>query len=167
MVTVDDDEAWPMGTYQGILLSLIFAATTRSRLAPQQLSELEYEVLVALIRSCKRRGMFHYPNMHAQYDRAGISQKTAMYIWVGVEEAKRFALAVYQLWRMCKDRGLAENAGEDLLTVADLEFPMPAGEHLWMAESKEQFLERVMEAVDCGNFPCNHEAEWICDGKSI
>ncbi|EKG18996.1 hypothetical protein MPH_03686 [Macrophomina phaseolina MS6] len=158
---------WPMGTYQGILLSIIFATMTRSRLAPQQLSESEYEVLVGLIKSCKRRGMFQYPRMHAQYDRAGVDHNTVIYIWVGIEEAKRFALAVYHVWKMCKDRALGHHGDDDLLTVADLEFPIPMGEHMWLSESKELFLQRVTETIDAENSPCNHGAEWICNGKGV
>ncbi|KAB8259751.1 C2H2 type zinc finger domain protein [Aspergillus pseudonomiae] len=124
-------DPWPMATYQGILLHLIFALLQggQDRLdlrMKQSLSEIPSQLLVALVRSCLQRNMFSYPTMFAHFNSASVPD---VFIWVGIEEVKRFALALYKVCRRCR----VDDA--KLLSLADLQFAMPDSDELWHASS--------------------------------
>lgn len=90
-----------MATYQGILLRITFALIKGNgkQLDLQlthQLSEISSQLLVALVHSCQKREMFFYPAMLAQFNTDSLPD---VYIWLGIEEAKRFALALYKVCR--------------------------------------------------------------------
>lgn len=61
------------------------------------LSESYSDILVALIKSSMKRGMVSYPKMLAQYKQLELKPETAPHIWIGIEEAKRFALTLYHV----------------------------------------------------------------------
>lgn len=127
-----------MATYQSILLHLIFALlrekenafdlSLRCRLQPD-----EYELLVALVQSCKRLGMLSYPNILAHHE----TTTPPVLVWMNVEEIKRFGLALYKVCRMCsRPDSLGRNDNSlrsELLTLADLNFCMPDSDELWNA----------------------------------
>jgi hypothetical protein len=127
-----------MGTYQSILLQVIFALfqakeTVSFDLSLRlRLSALPYKLLIALVQSCRRLEVFTYPKMLEQHGpRAPISL-----LWVTLEEVKRFGLALYKACRMCCPESADETASDpkgDLLTLADLNFCMPDSDEIWNA----------------------------------
>ncbi|OGM45049.1 hypothetical protein ABOM_005785 [Aspergillus bombycis] len=124
-------DLWPMATYQGILLHLIFARLQggQARLDPRMkhsLPEIPSQLLIALVCSCLQRNMFFYLSIFAQFDSASVPD---VFIWVGIEEVKRFALALYKVCQWSR----ADDAG--LLSLADLQFAMPDSDELWHASS--------------------------------
>ncbi|KAF7587795.1 hypothetical protein BBP40_006705 [Aspergillus hancockii] len=131
--------SWPMATYQSVLLHVIFALfNAKEQMIPDlslryPLQPDEYELLMRLVQSCRRLGMFSYPNMLAQH---GPTAPLAL-VWVNVEEIKRFGLALYKVCRMCTR---ADSAGGDingakreLLGLHDLSFCMPDSDEVWNA----------------------------------
>ncbi|KAJ5324044.1 hypothetical protein N7476_002644 [Penicillium atrosanguineum] len=98
----DEDETsntlpWPISTYQAILLHVIFSLILRSRDTLDfdfkvSLPPAEFELLETLVRSCRKRGMFFYPNMLTRFKEVGL----ASFAWVCTEEVKRFNLALYK-----------------------------------------------------------------------
>ncbi|KAB8263613.1 hypothetical protein BDV32DRAFT_135844 [Aspergillus pseudonomiae] len=133
------DTSWPMATYQSILLQLIFAVfvakqeTSLDLNMRFQLQDATYELLTSLVETCRRLGLFYYPNMLARHH----SSAPIALIWVDVEEIKRFGLALYKLCRLCTRSATFERDGSDkrgeLLTLADLDFCMPDSDEMWNA----------------------------------
>lgn len=96
-----------------------------------RLPDDKYELLAALVQTCRWWGMFSYPNMLLQHD----SNAPLALVYVSVEEIKRFGLALYKTCRLCTSPdGENANAGrEELLTLSDLSFSMPDSDELWNA----------------------------------
>lgn len=138
-----------MATYQGILLHLIFSLLlNRDQLDLQltQLPEIPSQLLVSLVRTCLKRRMFFYPSILAQF-RPGVDPD--VFIWLGIEEVKRFDLSLYRVCRHSRVRdaellGDALNYGprrgpqspsKSLLSLTDLQFAVPDSDDLWHATS--------------------------------
>lgn len=137
-----------MPTYQSILLQLIFALliarqeTTFDLNLRCHLPLPKHELLTSLVETCRQLGLLSYPNMLAQHPPTA----PVALIWVSVEEAKRFGLALYKLCRLCGPNQVVSPDAEDyggsrrseLLTLADLDFSMPDGDEIWNASSDER-----------------------------
>ncbi|CAG8388286.1 unnamed protein product [Penicillium salamii] len=127
------DIKWPIATYQSVLLQVIFSIfTTRDSGGVDfglrhRIPAEDYSLLNALVQSCRNLGIFSYPEMLNQYP-AGTP---ITMIWVGVEEMKRFALALYKVTHICTTVDRQANASEKLMTVADLAFSMPYSDETW------------------------------------
>ena len=95
----------------------------------------KYELLVALVQSCRRRGMFSYLNVLSQHD----AHAPLALIWVNTEEIKRFGLALYKVCRLSACSGAAGESADgpnnELLTLADMSFCMPDSDELWNTRS--------------------------------
>ncbi|KAB8252850.1 hypothetical protein BDV35DRAFT_403471 [Aspergillus flavus] len=144
-------DPWPIATYQGILLHLIFALLqgdqNRSDLRlTYTLPGTPSQLLIPLIRSCLQRNMFYYPSIFAQFNSASVPD---VFIWVGIEEVKRFALALYKVYRRCRVDG------KRLLSLADLQFAMPDSEELWHASSD------LASRIPASYGDKNKEENWI------
>ncbi|KAL4921168.1 hypothetical protein BDW62DRAFT_208536 [Aspergillus aurantiobrunneus] len=120
--------SWPMASYQGILLHIIFALLTSKDQVDLQLTHAlpstPTQLLVALVHSCLKQHMFFYPSMLAQFTSTSVPE---VYIWLGIEEVKRFTLTLYKVCRRCR--------GGCLLSLADLQFALPNSDELWHAGS--------------------------------
>lgn len=124
--------AWLIATYQGILLYLILALLSSHQCS---LSQSDYGILVALVRTCRRHDLFFYPRMVERYHHS-INSTTC--IWVGVEEIKRFGIALFRRCKLCSNNSSSSNGGHveaDLLALSDLRYSMPDSNELWNAES--------------------------------
>ncbi|EED22804.1 C6 and C2H2 transcription factor, putative [Talaromyces stipitatus ATCC 10500] len=172
---------WPMATYQGILLHITFALIKGNgkQLDLQlthQLSEIPSQLLVALVDCCRKREMLFYPSMLAQFNADSLP---GVYIWLGIEEAKRFALALYKVCRCCRvhDTLLSYGGSMDshlqiklcaqvssLLSLADLQFALPDSDELWHASSN--LASRVADNA-CAYWEKNAEENWICQAARL
>ncbi|KAL4995334.1 hypothetical protein BDV10DRAFT_196788 [Aspergillus recurvatus] len=164
--------SWPIPTYQAILLHIIFAALYKSQgqgAPPVQLSVdlkpyldlADADLLDRLVASCKKLGMLSYPNMLARYTKDDLSS----YVWVSVEEIKRFNMALFRVCRLfaagtCDDKhggkpGLdtpqdVDNSHRthDRLHARDLKFPLPINTPLWNAVGKAEWASLVAAGGD-------------------
>lgn len=106
------------------------------------------ELLEALVQSCRKLGMLNYPKMLAQYKNSGV----ASFVWVSVEEVKRFNLALYKVCgKLGKDNPNGDvNLAMPLLSISELQFPMPENEPLWSAITKDEWCSAMTkeELVD-------------------
>ncbi|KAJ5356844.1 hypothetical protein N7517_011453 [Penicillium concentricum] len=138
---------WPIGTYQGILLYIIFSLLASSPIGLElnlslALHVSDRQILSALIATCLRNNIFYYPNMVTRY--RNVESVTCM--WVGVEEIKRLGLALHKVSRLC---GMGSCMGESDETdgrpfrLSDLQFPLPDKRHLWEAGSNAE-LSRLL-----------------------
>ncbi|KAL4735755.1 hypothetical protein BDV11DRAFT_208211 [Aspergillus similis] len=140
---------WPIATYQGILLYLIFSLVlSGTNHASFELSltfwmsPSDRSILSSVVETCLENNIFHYPRMLQRY--TGVEDITC--IWVGVEEIKRLGLALYRVCCMCAGGAGQEVSGHPdgdhgrLLRLRHLDFPSPDEEYLWEAGSNEELL---------------------------
>ena len=161
-----------MATYQSILLQLIFAVMTKREITFDlnlrcQLPAPEYELLTSLVQTCRRLGMFYFPNMLAQHD----SSAPITLIWLSVEEAKRFGLALYKICRLCTRNpdDTPDRPGgrlqREMLTLAELDFCMPDSDEVWNALTVEEAdtIRRtaVQDSAVQGTFMDRDPGNWI------
>ncbi|KAL5365321.1 hypothetical protein BJX96DRAFT_158958 [Aspergillus floccosus] len=166
---------WPIPMYQAILLHIIFAVLSAVStpvgldLKPS-LPDIEAGLLASLVQSCRKMGMFQYPNMLAQY----MSDDLPTFVWVGVEEVKRFVIALY---RVCNSLGCdkrTSDMGECTAPVAlrwsflpsELQFPPPTHDRLWNAKGREEWMSAA-EGVDCIDLRDMMESEWISKSPKV
>ncbi|KAF3394250.1 hypothetical protein F1880_005433 [Penicillium rolfsii] len=135
------DMTWPIPTYQGILLHVIFALMHAGAknvgidLRPS-LSPTNTNILDSLVASCKRLGTLYYPTILARYSQSDPKK----YVWLGIEETKRYNLALYRVCRAVSRLGQQATATDAYnygkLHVKDLQFPLPCENSLWKAVTK-------------------------------
>lgn len=112
-----------MSAYQAILLHVLFSHIS----ADQHISSMPlnpsapcYELLEATARSCLHQGIFHGPTMATRHACPAAA-------WTQVEEAKRFALALYRVYDRCVGIGRVGGSGGcvggcRVLSLSDLRF---------------------------------------------
>ncbi|KAJ6036153.1 hypothetical protein N7540_000432 [Penicillium herquei] len=144
-ILAPDGGPWPLETYQGILIHLIFSLLTSDHLNLQLqhvLPGVPSRLLVSLVRTCLRRDMFYYPSIHAQCIPESSSRVP---IRVRIQEIKQFNLALYKVCQHAqvndhgilledesgfRPRGGLRSPEEPLLSLRDLQFPLPDISHL-------------------------------------
>ncbi|KAJ5773196.1 hypothetical protein N7457_008092 [Penicillium paradoxum] len=136
--------SWAITTFQSVLLNIILALFIVKEKASMDLSmrfrlpDDKYELLTALVQTCRQWGMFSYPNMLLQHD----SHAPLALVYVSVEEIKRFGLSLYKTCRLCTPSELtrehANGGSNDLLTLSDLCFCMPDSDELWNAPVRSE-----------------------------
>jgi hypothetical protein len=162
--------------YQAILIHIIFSIICKDRISlgfdlKPSLPATDTDLLAALVLSCRRLGMFYYPNILARYRPDDLSS----YVWIGIEEVKRFNLALY---RVCKILGSSKpntNVGEYgnpgvarwQLTASELQFPMPKNDLLWNAVNKKEWNFAATEDVYHFNLNDTMELEWISNSAEL
>lgn len=159
--------AWPIATYQGILLYIIFSLIVtpqhhRALDLTLRLSASDHSILTALVRTCLKHNIFYYPAMLGRYQEID----SMACIWVGVEETKRFCLALYKVCRICNnvyDDESGENSGQRLLQLSDLQFPMPDGNQLWEAGSNLELSNLLAKRGIDAQSEKSHEVKWISE----
>ncbi|KAF9888937.1 hypothetical protein FE257_008106 [Aspergillus nanangensis] len=163
---------WPIATYQAILLHIIFSSLLKGRdgvdfrLKPS-LDAADSGLLKALVQSCRRLGLFYYPNMLARYTEADLDS----FAWASIEEVKRFNLALYKVCGKVTiagegDRSKVDDDALSLLSTSELQFPLPDNLPLWNAVGKSEWAantkdERLVFLND------NCEAKWISNFAAI
>ncbi|KAJ5907148.1 uncharacterized protein N7473_004064 [Penicillium subrubescens] len=133
--------SWPITSFQSVLLNIILSLFIARENSSTDLSmrcrlpDDKYDLLAALVQSCRRWDIFYYPNMLLQHD----ADAPLAFVYLSVEEIKRFGLALYKVCRLSTPTsfdlsGDCSNGGRnDLLTLADLSFCMPDSDELWNA----------------------------------
>lgn len=97
-------------------------------------------LLGALVRSCRRLGMFYYPNILAKYDEGDLDS----FVWVGIEEIKRFNIALYKVCGKARCSSIRDGNHGDAhawtsLTAGELQFPLPSNCALWNAVTRDEW----------------------------
>lgn len=157
--------------FQAILLHIIFSLIYKGGaflgldLKPY-LPPAYIELLDCLVLSCRKLGMFYYPNMLARYQQ----DDPDSYVWVCIEEVKRFNLALYKVCRTLSDSGKYEKNMEECgavgaasygFTANELQFPMPKKDPMWNATRKEDWNSAATEDVYPTPLDDVMEEEWI------
>ncbi|KAB8236417.1 uncharacterized protein BDW43DRAFT_266893 [Aspergillus alliaceus] len=166
--------SWPIPTYQAILLHIIFAVLYKGGGALSLglkpcITPADTDLLNRLVASCKKLGMLYYPNMLSRYGQDDL----AAYVWVSIEEVKRFNLALYKVCRaFSKQENSVDNldiagAGSRGLRARDLRFPLPRNTPLWNAVSKAEWVSAATEDVYRHSLHDTLEAEWISKSAKV
>jgi hypothetical protein len=156
--------------YQAILIHTIFSIIRNSisslglDLKPT-LPAIETDLLASLVMSCRRLGMFYYPNMLARYQ----SDDLASYVWVGIEEVKRFDVALYKVCRALSsserdgsiEEGDTPRATSWQLSASEPQFLMPQNDLLWNAVGEEEWASAAAKDVGRVDLSDIMEAQWI------
>ncbi|KAI2790412.1 hypothetical protein POX_d05924 [Penicillium oxalicum] len=175
---------WPIPTYQAMLLHIISAAMMKSsgtslqqHLKPS-LPPVEADLLHRLVASCKRLGMFQYPNILARFSET----EPGEYVWVSIEEIKRFNLALFKLCSAVSapSPGDGEGDGMNSLTVnirdtvrswglraRDLQFPLPKNTPLWNALTPKEWFAADTPDVYRHDLHDNREQDWISRSADV
>ncbi|KAL3464808.1 hypothetical protein BJX64DRAFT_78498 [Aspergillus heterothallicus] len=151
---------WPIATYQGILIYLIFSLISAQTQVTSldlslSLSPSDRQILCALAETCLQNNIFYYPRMLERY--LGIDDITC--IWVGVEEIKRLGLALYKVCRLCGDDGQQGR----LLCLSDLQLPVPDSAHFWNAGSNAELSQLLYIDAEArvAKLDGSQEKNWI------
>ncbi|KAJ5113090.1 hypothetical protein N7456_001624 [Penicillium angulare] len=168
--------SWPMATYQGILIQLIFSLLTNESKTIQlthDLPEVPSQLLVGLVRTCLKKKMFYYPSILAQFrTEAGSEDST----WIGVDGVKRFNLSLYKVCQSVEihDPSILDDSfdsetrrgrrspGERLLCLADLQFALPSEDELRDSASSSTSNEELK-----GHEDQNIEQLWLSQAAKI
>ncbi|KAJ5405431.1 hypothetical protein N7465_006715 [Penicillium sp. CMV-2018d] len=175
----DSEEAcsprfWPIPTYQAILLHIIFAMLSNGGGAlgldlKPCLSPVDSDLLDRLVESCKRLGMLYYPNMLARY----CEPDQLVYVWVSIEEIKRFNIALYKVCRVCSEQGSGTTDCNIIrgsrrgLQAQDLQFPLPRNTPLWNAVDRAGWESAGSEEVFRHRLNDTLEHEWISNSAHV
>ncbi|KAL4788931.1 hypothetical protein BDV19DRAFT_397702 [Aspergillus venezuelensis] len=143
----------PVATYQAIILHLIFAV---QRILHAPLSGTHYDVLLALVEVCRRQHVFLYLKMVQRY--RGIASTAC--VWVGVEEIKRLGMAPRSVCELYKHSFTGYVNARELVTWADLHFPVPDSDELWNAKSNEFLAQRLAELKADPSLDGRCEEDW-------
>lgn len=133
------------------------------------LSPADTNLLDGLVESCKRLGMLPYPNMLARY----CDSELPAYVWVSIEEVKRFNIALYRVCKLCSEqrsgttdcdiiRGLRRR-----LRAQDLQFPLPRNTRLWNAVDKAGWEYAATEDVFRHRLDDTLKDEWILNSAPV
>lgn len=110
--------------------------------------------------------MFYYPNVLARYEQNDL----ASYVWICIEEVKRFNLALYRVCRASSSSDIHDKSGRQYsvtgeasceLTADELQFPMPKNDPLWNAVRKEEWEPSVNDDFRPARLYDSMEEEWI------
>ncbi|KAE8360782.1 hypothetical protein BDV27DRAFT_167445 [Aspergillus caelatus] len=165
---------WPIPTYQVILLYIIFTILYKGGGAlgldlKPCLSPADANLFDRLVKSCKRLRMLHYPNMLARY----CDSDLPAYVWVSIEEVKRFNIALYRVCKVCSEQGSRTTdcnvirGSSRRLRAQDLQFPLPRNTRLWNAVDKAGWESAATEDVFCHRLKDTLKGEWISDSAHV
>ncbi|KAJ5640139.1 uncharacterized protein N7484_008001 [Penicillium longicatenatum] len=164
---------WPMPTYQAILLHIIFSLILKGQGILEldlkvSLPRADLDLLQALVRSCRKLGMFYYPNILSRYHEAGL----ASFIWVGIEEIKRFNVALYKVCGKSSSLSLVgagmdhNDAERGLMSANELQFPLPSNTALWNSVGKDEWIVHMKDTTPV-SLDDNCQADWISNFARI
>ncbi|RAL08048.1 C2H2 type zinc finger domain protein [Aspergillus homomorphus CBS 101889] len=166
------DGTWPMATYQGILLNVLFALISATPGSvdlqlTRTLPALPSQLLLALVRTCRQQDLFSYPTIRAQFTR---NTAPDVFIWLGIEEVKRFALSLYRVSAMVRVQESHvpvddASKGECLVSLEELRFAMPERDDLWNANSD---LAATLARDNLIDYDArNMEVDWISNAGRL
>ncbi|KAL4800403.1 hypothetical protein BDV19DRAFT_352931 [Aspergillus venezuelensis] len=168
---------WPLSTYQAILLHIIFSLLYKGRTAigldlRPSVPAHDISLFASLVQSCRKLGMLYYPKILARYRYDHDISGDLPYIWVGVEEHKRFNLTLYKVSKTLSSQPSTTDTNPDnwYLHPSELQFPLPKNERLWHASTREEWASAAAEDEQEGDRvnPYNlKESEWISKSAAL
>lgn len=121
------------------------------------ISATDLALLKSLVGSCRQLGMFCYPNMLARYKESDLPS----FVWVGIEELKRFSTALYKL--CTKVNSLATD--NSLLHARELQFPLPSNDRLWNSVGRDEWEANAKDETI--SLKDNSQAKWVSNFADV
>lgn len=121
------------------------------------ISATDLALLKSLVGSCRQLGMFFYPNMLARYKESDLPS----FVWVGIEELKRFSMALYKL--CTKVNSLATD--NSLLHARELQFPLPSNDPLWNSAGRDEWEDNLKDETI--SLKDNLQAKWVSNFADV
>lgn len=155
---------WPIATYQAILLHVISSIIMKGDGVVNvdlkaTIPATDLALLTSLVGSCRRLGMFFYPNILAKYSEADLPS----FVWVGIEEVKRFSIALYKL---CAKLSSSTTEDRSLITARELQFPLPSNDQLWNSVGRDEWDVNA-KVEDMVFLKDDLQAKWISKSADI
>lgn len=116
--------------------------------------------------------MFYYPNILARFSQ----NEPAAYVWVSIEEIKRFNLALFKVCRAFSGSGRQGGCIENFsmeetvswsLSARELQFPLPRNTPLWNALNPEEWVAAATEDVYRHRLDDTLEQDWISRSADV
>lgn len=113
--------------------------------------------------------MLYYPNMLSRY----CEQDLPAFVWISIEEVKRFNLALYKVCMACSENRVSTDVLDTATTsngglrAQDLQFPLPRNTPLWNAMSKAEWVSVETEDVHRHALNDTLEDEWISNSAHV
>lgn len=116
--------------------------------------------------------MFYYPNIIARFSQ----NEPPVYVWVSIEEIKRFNSALFKACRAFNGSGRQGGSIENFnmeetvswaLSARELQFPLPRNKPLWNALSREEWVAADSEDVYRLNLGDTLEQDWISRSADV
>lgn len=153
------------------MLHIIFAGLYRGGgeldidLTPS-LAPADADLLERLVISCKKLGLFYYPNILEHYCHSIVPE----FAWVSIEDVKRFNLALFRVCRVFGMLRKQEDRTGNLsgrLSASDLQFPPPRNAALWNALTKDEWESAATADMDRHSIDDPLPLEWISNSADI
>lgn len=119
----------------------------------------DLSLLESLVGSCRRLGMFFYPNMLSKFK----DNEFPALVWVGIEEMKRFSIALY---RLCSKLGRDNTEDRYLLHANELQFPLPSNNALWNSIERDDWETNAREQNTI-SLKDDLRAQWISNYTDV
>jgi hypothetical protein len=132
-----------------------------------KMSSADLKLLRCLVGSCDRLGILHYPSILSKYQWTG----PPGYIWVCIEEVKRFNLALYKFCNVVDGAG-ESLSGKDgktssLLRLSQLQFPFKQNDRLWKATNMEEWMSAEEDLTREDLVIYSTEQNWISHSTTL
>ncbi|KAL6229743.1 hypothetical protein BDW75DRAFT_224525 [Aspergillus navahoensis] len=155
---------WPIATYQAILLHLILSVIIKADGVVKldlnaSISATDLAILKSLVGSCRNLGMLFYPNMLARYKETDLPS----FVWVGIEEVKRFSMALYKL---CAKVSSSSADDSSLLHARELQFPLPSNDPLWNSVGRDDWEANARDS-DIVSMKDDLQEKWISNFADV
>lgn len=122
------------------------------------ISAADLALLKSLVGSCRKLGMFFYPNMLARYKESDLPS----FVWVGTEELKRFIMALYKL---CAKVSCRSTDNSPLLHARELQFPLPSNDPLWNSVERDEWEAHAKD--ESISLKDSLQAKWISNFADV
>jgi hypothetical protein len=155
---------WPIATYQAILLHVIFSVIVKADGVVNldlkaSISTADLALLKSIVGSCRKLGMFFYPNMLARYSEDDLPS----FVWVSIEEVKRFGIALY---KFCAKISSSSTEDSPLLHASELQFPLPSNDPLWNSFGRDEW-EVNAKGENTISMQDDFQAQWISNSANV
>jgi hypothetical protein len=123
------------------------------------ISTADLALLKSIVGSCRKLGMFFYPNMLARYSEDDLPS----FVWVSIEEVKRFGIALY---KFCAKISSSSTEDSPLLHASELQFPLPSNDPLWNSFGRDEW-EVNAKGENTISMQDDFQAQWISNFANV
>ncbi|KAJ5465741.1 hypothetical protein N7530_009528 [Penicillium desertorum] len=159
---------WPIPTYQAILLHIMFSFVISNRDA------IDFDLKVSLpllIWDYSELLSEVVESWACSIIRTFLPSDLDSFIWVGIEEIKRFNIALYKVCGKASSSSIRDGTHGDThawspLTAGELQFPLPSNCALWSAVTRDEW-DAVAKDEKRVSLDDDRQKDWISNFAEI